>query len=776
MLEVSTSVPTPSGFRELGSIHPGDLVYGVDGKAHLVEWESQVQFVGGYTITFDDGSTVTANDDHLWLTYDVKELVALTKRTPEYRARRRASRKSRAKANPQKGLAHQRRRIELNKTDNPSKPQPPPTGTARTTREIVDTLTVRNGRANHAIPVAQSLQLPEKSLLIDPYVLGAWLGDGFTANGRICGMDDAVFENVNVTYDPGSTIYDPDKGGGGYRVANYPQLKSDLDSLGLIGNKHVPHDYLWSSESQRLALLQGLLDTDGNVSKASVEFTNTNQDLTEGVAHLARSLGMKVTVRTRDAKCNGKNYGTVWTVKFAANRIVFRIPRKAEAQSISTRRTSNFRYIKSVERIKPTEMKCLKVSSPDSLFLVTENFIPTHNSEAALAAFAQYADVPFYKGIIFRRTFTDLKLPGALMDRSHEWWDNTEAKWKAQDHAWQFPSGAVLQFGFLEREADKLKYQGANFHYIMFDELTQFTESQYTYLFSRLRKLTKEELEKFGISFDIPLRMRSASNPGGPGHEWVKKRFIGTPEEPVNHPNRIFISSRLEDNPSLDQAEYELSLSELDPITRAQLRLGDWTADARGGMFKKVWFNLKEDRPRHFTYICRFWDLAATEAKIGEDPDYTVGLLYGLDEDGETWILDIQRLRESSATVERTIKATALADGPDVEIWMEQEPGASGKALISHYRRNILAGYTFRRYLPSGKKDVRARPVSGAAEEGTVNVIYGGWNLAFFDEVSNYPDSLHDDQIDALSGAHDVTQKVQRLTDTKKQAKQTSGY
>lgn len=397
-------------------------------------------------------------------------------------------------------------------------------------------------------------------------------------------------------------------------------------------------------------------------------------------------------------------------------------------------------------------------------------------SEGALAAFAQYADVPFYKGIIFRRTFTDLKLPGALMDRSHQWWDGTEAKWSSQNHAWSFPSGATLQFGFLEREADKYKYQGADFHYIMFDELTQFSESQYLYLFSRLRKLTDEELKKYGLGFNVPLRMRAASNPGGTGHDWVKKRFIGTPENPVINANRIFISSRLEDNPSLDQESYELSLSELDPITRAQLRMGDWTADARGGMFKRVWYNRKDERPRHFNYICRYWDLAATEAKVGEDPDYTVGTLYGLDADGETWVLDVQRFRESSAEVENRIQQAALSDGPDVEIWMEQEPGASGKALISHYRRNILAGYTFRHHIPSGKKDIRARPFSAASETGIVNVLVADWNMAWFDELTNYPDSLHDDQVDSVSGAHFITQKVQRLGDQHKKGKSSSGY
>lgn len=269
--------------------------------------------------------------------------------------------------------------------------------------------------------------------------------------------------------------------------------------------------------------------------------------------------------------------------------------------------------------------------------------------------------------------------------------------------------------------------------------------------------------------------MRAASNPGGPGHEWVKTRFIGSPDKPAEHPNRIFIPSRLEDNPSLDKEEYEKSLAELDPITQRQLRLGDWTADGRGGMFKRLWFIQEETRPRHFTQLVRYWDLAATEAKLGIDPDYTVGTLYGMDELGEYWVLDVQRIRESSATVEKLIRDIAIADGEDTQVWMEQEPGASGKALISHYRRNILHGFTFRRDIPSGKKDVRARPASSAAEDGLIHVLLAEWNLAWYDELSNYPDSMHDDQVDSFSGAHNIMQKIQRLQDTHKKGRSSSG-
>ena len=129
----------------------------------------------------------------------------------------------------------------------------------------------------------------------------------------------------------------------------------------------------------------------------------------------------------------------------------------------------------------------------------------------------QYVDVPGYAALLFRRTYADLNLPGALMDRAHQWLGATAARWNAHDHRWTFPSGATLTFGYLETERDKYRYQSSELQYIGFDELTQFPESQYTYLFSRLRRLGDSE---------VPLRMRSASNPGGEGHEWVRARFV----------------------------------------------------------------------------------------------------------------------------------------------------------------------------------------------------------------------------------------------------------
>lgn len=184
-------------------------------------------------------------------------------------------------------------------------------------------------------------------------------------------------------------------------------------------------------------------------------------------------------------------------------------------------------------------------------------------SDALLMAALQYVDVPAYRALLVRRTYTDLALPGALMDRAHHWLGRSGARWNAAAKQWRFPSGAILAFGYLDHSRDKYRYQSSEFQFIGFDELTQFHEEDYTYLFSRLRRTE-------GIR--VPPRMRAASNPGGIGHDWVRRRFL---IEGANA-NRIFLPATLADNPHLDRDEYARSLDRLDPRTRAQLLEGDW--------------------------------------------------------------------------------------------------------------------------------------------------------------------------------------------------------
>ena len=138
-------------------------------------------------------------------------------------------------------------------------------------------------------------------------------------------------------------------------------------------------------------------------------------------------------------------------------------------------------------------------------------------SEALLMAALQFVHVPGYAALILRKDTQRLQLAGGLIPRSHEWLANSGAVWNASRRQWTFPSGATITFGYLSNWLDKYRYGSSEFQFIAFDELTEFTEEDYLFLFSRLRKVQQ---------LHVPLRMRSASNPGGIGHVWVKGRFV----------------------------------------------------------------------------------------------------------------------------------------------------------------------------------------------------------------------------------------------------------
>jgi hypothetical protein len=205
-------------------------------------------------------------------------------------------------------------------------------------------------------------------------------------------------------------------------------------------------------------------------------------------------------------------------------------------------------------------------------------------SDALLMAALQYVHVPGYNAILFRKTFADLNLPGSLIPRAKEWLQGTDATWNENDSRFTFPSGATLSFGYMRNDEDRMRYRSAEFTFVGFDELTTFSKLQYTYMFSRLRK-PKDLSDKNPLS-KVPIRMRAASNPGDRGHLWVKNRFVEPmgqrADEPKDPRQRIFIPSKLEDNPSVDAEAYTLALQELDEATQAQLIHGDWDAREPG--------------------------------------------------------------------------------------------------------------------------------------------------------------------------------------------------
>lgn len=367
-------------------------------------------------------------------------------------------------------------------------------------------------------------------------------------------------------------------------------------------------------------------------------------------------------------------------------------------------------------------------------------------SVAALSAALQYVDVPGYAALLVRRTFPSLFQPGALIPMSHEWLQDTDAHWNGTDRQWRFPSGATLNFGYLDTDLDKYQYQGAAYPFIDFDELTQFPESAYLYLFSRLRR--SMELEAKGV----PLRMRSQSNPGGIGHEWVKRRFFTEGRE---H-GRYFIPSKLTDNPHLDVAAYRESLAQLPLVERLQLEHGNWEAAKSGDWFKPEWWRIIESAELpEIRKKVRYWDTASTEVKkSNKDPDWYSGTLMS-EASGRFYIEDQVRFREGPANTEKNLEAVRDRDGKDVTVYMAQEPGSQSEHLISVYARSIYQGYVFHGDRQTGNKVERAKPFSAACSNGLVYIVRGSWNREFTEEHEAFPTKgMHDDQVDSASGSH----------------------
>ena len=188
--------------------------------------------------------------------------------------------------------------------------------------------------------------------------------------------------------------------------------------------------------------------------------------------------------------------------------------------------------------------------------------------------------IPEHRALILRRSMPELR---ELIDKSRELYPKAfkGAKFKEVEKLWNFPSGAKIEFGFLEKDADVYRYQGQAYSWIGFDEITHLpTEFGWNYLASRLRT-TNPELQTY---------LRCTANPGGVGAQWVKKRYVEASEpnktfKGTDGLTRKFIPALLQDNPYLaEDGEYERMLQSLPAVQRRQLLEGNWDV-AEGAAF-----------------------------------------------------------------------------------------------------------------------------------------------------------------------------------------------
>jgi len=276
----------------------------------------------------------------------------------------------------------------------------------RTTKEIADTVRVQGDqRVNHSILLTKPLELPEADLPIDPYVLGVWLGDGYSRKGAFCGIDHEIAARVEAT---GYELVErqeknPERIHKDFRIWRSQQLADELRALGLLqkttiegSRKRIPDIYLRASIAQRRDLLAGLLDTDGTVAPhGNTQFTSVNEILARQTQELALTLGYRATVTSSIKRSQNGTECLAFTVGWTSPESDFWLERKTITHKERNRNYSpernNSRYIVAVDPVEPLPMRCITVDSPSHLYLIGENMIPTHNTFLSLTLAYQCA-------------------------------------------------------------------------------------------------------------------------------------------------------------------------------------------------------------------------------------------------------------------------------------------------------------------------------------------------------------------------------------------------
>jgi phage terminase large subunit-like protein len=335
-LSLNTKIPTPDrGLIDFKDLKIGDKLYSSSGGICSITNRNETHKCKSYRIHFSDKTFVECSDKHLWVTSNKKE-----------------------------------REFGLK--------------SVKDTESIFNTQKIGK-ESNHSVEIAKPV-IGSRSDCQLAYVLGYWLGDGHSQSGRFSAHIDQYPEIVSRFKARKLKIIEHSRKGKAV-LFTIPALTYWLKEIGVLKNKHIPEKYFMADEDTRRELLRGLMDSDGTCSKQIGNFTfcNTNPNLAFGIRRLLGSLGYKSTIRkTNTTHQNGKSSAYYVTFSTPYSRpSIFGIRAKEDNRSKRRPRYCNKRYITKVEKIEDQMMFCIEVDSPDKTFLITDQYIPTHNSTMA---------------------------------------------------------------------------------------------------------------------------------------------------------------------------------------------------------------------------------------------------------------------------------------------------------------------------------------------------------------------------------------------------------
>jgi predicted phage terminase large subunit-like protein len=714
-----TPVLTTKGWTTHGALRTGDEVFGPDGVP------TQVVAVGepalqNCEVEFTDGSVVRTHENHEWTVYDRCGDSGWRTVETKYLEQRTLWSGPRGK---------------------------------------------RGGRAALQLPHVHALQLPEAALPLDPYVLGVWLGDGRSCNADFCWhADDAAVAVAVNEAQPITRRWVHRTTGVNYGFM--AGVKPILRRLGVLNAKHVPAEYELSSIEQRLALLAGLIDTDGHVELGTqrVRIATVSDVLASGIERLVRSLGWRANRYTQQPALSTSGVQgrhPVHYVSFTPDRAIpTRLPRKRIVARESSQRRLG---IAAVRRGAPAIGRCIQVARADGLYLVGEQLIPTHNSLLASVYFPAWflgnnpdkeIIATSYSGslaLTFSRKVRELLreqtyqavFPRAVLDKDNQ---NAEG-WMTTRKGGYVPAGvggAITGKGaHILVIDDPLKNAEDASSTLIKDSIWEwYTSTAYTRLAPGGGVIV---IATRWAEDDLSGRLEALSESGeGDKFQIIRYPAIATEDEPYRkagealHPERYSVEQlrKIERavGPSVWQALYQ------------QQPMPD-----TGSYFTRDMFRWYTGAAPGRLAVYAGWDLAIGK---GDRNDFTAGVVVGIDQDDGMWVLDVRHGRWDSFEIVEQMLDVQRVWKPEVHgIEKSQVSMAIGPYLEQRMYEDKAYEMVVRD-LPPGRRDkeLRARAIQGRMRQGRVQFPKDKhWADGIYAEMLKFPNGAHDDRVDALA-------------------------